>query len=593
MNKQFFIPACHKYIKTKEGSPNSQRIFSVAKTAFKQKYPDIILDDEKLLSYLILNGLIDEDSSKETLDLNQIEMCFSIITQYKCNAICQLCGYSPLYKNQLENQEAVLLGFCLSSWKNLQILLHSGVTCRHFRSVIPVSEKSAVSVVPLNRLAFEYMEKMPKCQEDMLSITDKIVASIKQNNKDKLSAPDFKVVQHYLNNLYNSNFRYLKNEEVSKCLKHFQLTLQEPEEPEIAVPIAPVEAKPVSKTETKSVLKIEMPQQENVSKKIEEEKENLRTVERTDSLHVWRLRECDLKSAPFINLDNASVQQLHAFEEHLLITPLLPMEVLETEKEQKIVIYAGDRMYYYGFSNPMIMDQILPYVNKSSFRKVLCYEPYYLYAYLNEQQIQSVEIFSLNVTMKHLAPDIAMTTPEERINCYIGTNYAAHSNRLLYCMQCYIECYKKMQKQIKRLDKAQQETLVSKIRLSKFLGISFFKFHVCENDTLLFSKEKEEGYDFFYKDDDIMKPPYCSIRFHFSWKEAPFPIEKFLENCVVYKMIYEYDFKILKYDAISVTFAIRNEERKLVYEAIHNLVCMMAENEKKTPVIVDAEFVTG
>ena len=35
-------------------------------------------------------------------------------------------------------------------------------------------------VVPLNRLAFEYLEKIPKSQEDMLSITDKIISILKR-----------------------------------------------------------------------------------------------------------------------------------------------------------------------------------------------------------------------------------------------------------------------------------------------------------------------------------------------------------------------------------------------------------------------------
>lgn len=264
MSNQFYIPACHKFIKTKDGEPNAQRIFSVAKTAFKQKNPNTILDDEQLLQYLTMNGLIDETTNKEDIDLNQIEMCFSIITQYKCNAICQLCGYSPLYKNQLENQEAVLLGYSLSSWNNLQLLLHSGVSCRLFRAMIPVSEKSAVSVVPLNRLAFEYMEKVPKRQEDMLSIADKIVASIKQNNKDKLSASDFKIVHRYLNNLYNSNFRYLKNEDIGRCLKHFDLELKEPS---VGSATTSKPTKPDAIPVVQECLPVQIPQQESIGKK--------------------------------------------------------------------------------------------------------------------------------------------------------------------------------------------------------------------------------------------------------------------------------------------------------------------------------------
>ena len=589
MKNQFYIPACHKFIKTKDGEPNAQRIFSVAKTAFKQKNPNAILDDEQLLHHLIINGLVDESIRKEDIDLNQIEMCFSIITQYKCNAICQLCGYSPLYKNQLENQEAVLLGFSLSSWNNLQLLLHSGVTCRLFRAMIPVSEKSAVSVVPLNRLAFEYMEKVPKSQEDMLSIADKIVASIKQNNKDKLSTSDFKIVHRYLNNLYNSNFRYLKKEGIGRCLKHFNLELKEPSVESVTTPEP---AKQVALPEVQESLPVQIPQQESVGKKKEKEKETPETVDNIEKMHIWKLSETDLQYAPFQNLENANTQQMYLFKEYLLVTPLLPMELVLTEQRDIIVLFAGDKLYYYTATNPIILDEFLPYINKSRFRKVLCYEPYFLYAYFNEQQIKSVEIFSLSNTFTELMPDLTHVSPTEQIKSYIGVNDEPHVNRLLFCMQHYLRCYQKTQKQIDKLDETKLKALLRKERLGKFLGISFAKRHVCEGETLLFTNKKSDGYEFTYTEGDAMKSPYCSVRFCFSWKEGSFPIETLLDNCVIHKLIYEYDIRILNYDSATVTFAIRKEERKQVYEAIHNLASFMATKEKKTPIVIDAEYIS-
>lgn len=590
MSNQFYIPACHKFIKTKDGEPNAQRIFSVAKTAFKQKNPNTILDDEQLLQYLTMNGLIDETTNKEDIDLNQIEMCFSIITQYKCNAICQLCGYSPLYKNQLENQEAVLLGYSLSSWNNLQLLLHSGVTCRLFRAMIPVSEKSAVSVVPLNRLAFEYMEKVPKRQEDMLSIADKIVASIKQNNKDKLSASDFKIVHRYLNNLYNSNFRYLKNEDIGRCLKHFNLELKEPTVESVATPEP---TKPDAIPVVQECLPVQIPQQESIGKKKEKEKETPEVDVHIEKMHVWKLSETDLQYAPFQNLEHANTQQMYLFKEYLLVTPLLPMELVRTDQRDIIVFFAGDKLYYYTATNPIILDEFLPYINKSRFRKVLCYEPYFLHAYFNEQQIKSIEVFSLNIAFTELMPDLALGNPTDQIKSYMGVTDAPHTNHLLYCMQHYLRCYQKIQKQMNKLDEDKLKALFRKERLGKFLGISYFKRYVCEGETLLFTQKNSDGYEFTYTEGDAMKSPYCSVRFCFSWKEGSFPIGTLLDNCVLYKLIYEYDIRILKYDSVAVTFAIRQEEQKQVYEAIHNLASLMATKEKNTPIVIDAENVSG
>lgn len=590
MSNQFYVPICHKYIKAKDGTPNSQRIFSVAKTAFRQKNVDTVMDDKQLLDFLIVNGVIDDSVSIGDLDLNHVEMCFSIITQYKCNAICQMCGYSPLYKNQLENQEAVLLGFSLSSWNNLQTLLRSGVTCRHFRSVLPVSDKSAVSVVPINRLAFEYMEKIPKCQEDMLSISDKIIASIKQNNKDKLSASDLKIIHKYLSSLYNSNFRYLKEKELNNCLKHFKLILKESEEIKKQEPI---DVSPSLPLETQDVCKDEILQQESDNKKVEQEKEISPQQETRNAVHIWEIQEKDLQFAPYHNLDDCNEQQLSVFKDYLLETPLLPMEFVQTENKQFIVLFAGEKLYYYSTSNPIILDEILPYINKSSFRKVLCYEPYWLYAYFQEQQIQSVEIFSLNIAMNFLYPSLDAASPKERIKFYVESQHTPHPNSLLYCMQFYLQCYKKMQKQIRSLETSQQEKLLIQIRLSKLLGISYFKHRLCAGEPLLFTKRLAGGYDFTYQKSDEMKSPYCSVRFGFSWKESSFPIEELLNNCVVHNLICEYDMRILKYDETSVIFAVRNDEQKSVYEAIHNLACFMAEKENKTPIVIDAERIDG
>ncbi len=225
MKKELFVPACHQYIKNKDGTPNIQRIFSVAKCAYQSKYPKQLLNDNELFAFLQANHVIPAEAKEEEFDTEHTELCFSIISQYKCNSICQICTYSPLYKNQFEIQESILIGYALANWKNLQNLLNSGITCRHFRAMIPVSENSAVMVVPLNRLAFEYLEKIPKSQTDLLSVTDKIITSLKENNKDKLSAADLKIAKKFLDNLFNSNFQNLESKEIDRILKEcFQLS---------------------------------------------------------------------------------------------------------------------------------------------------------------------------------------------------------------------------------------------------------------------------------------------------------------------------------------------------------------------------------
>ncbi len=158
------------------------------------------------------------------MDFDYQELCFSIITQYKCNSICQLCPYSSLYKNIYEDEEAILLSYALSSWECLNSLKKAGLTCRHFRAMIPVSDKSKVQVVPLNRLAYEYLETVPSSANDLLSIDYKIMAALKQNNKNKLSDSDFEIMHKYLTNLTTVNSQKISDRNVADILKRcFQL----------------------------------------------------------------------------------------------------------------------------------------------------------------------------------------------------------------------------------------------------------------------------------------------------------------------------------------------------------------------------------
>lgn len=96
MNNKLFIPACHKFITKKDGTANFQRIYGVLKSAYSTKYPNDTLSSEEVFDFLKLNQIIPHDFSIQDIDFDYQELCFSIITQYKCNSICQLCPYCPI-----------------------------------------------------------------------------------------------------------------------------------------------------------------------------------------------------------------------------------------------------------------------------------------------------------------------------------------------------------------------------------------------------------------------------------------------------------------------------------------------------------------
>ena len=85
--------------------------------------------------------------------------------------------------------------------------------------MIPVSDKSKVLVVPLNRLAYEYLETVPSSANDLLSIDHKIMTALKQNNKNKLSNADFEIMHKYLTNLTRFDSKKISDENVADIMK--------------------------------------------------------------------------------------------------------------------------------------------------------------------------------------------------------------------------------------------------------------------------------------------------------------------------------------------------------------------------------------
>ncbi len=744
MKKQFCIPACHQYIRNKDGSPNAQRIFSVTRSAYRAKYPEQVPVDEELIAFLQANHIIPSDVKKGDLDMDHVELCFTIISQYKCNSICQLCAYSPLYKNQFEIQESILIGYALTSWNHLQSLINAGVTCRHFRAMIPVSEKSAVLVVPLNRLAFEYLEKVPRSQKDMLSVTDKIITSLKENNKDKLSAADLKIAKKYLDNLFHSHFQDIRPEEIHRILKEcFQLSYREadgvcgPEQevqkadipssesmadsgkkegPKAAClegfltgkktaaardrnlqqeapgkersatsthtsPSGSGKATAAAFTENSSIPKrpfntasdqaaqstvpdgsdssaskisavtaedgtkpsitAAVPDEANTSllpiQKIKasytqngpdkteiDETEN--PLERKPI--VWECPEDLLVQTASINLDSADPAQITLFLNCLLKTPLLPVEAVNDQQRELILIYAGKQFFYYSKSNLTILDLMLPYLGKSRFRKILCYEPYELYSYFHQQRCSSVQIFSLRTAMDYTCPaHYWNSSPGFLLKQICGMEIPKKETDVMQIMTCYQVLYQKATDLLEKITPDQKAAYQEKCNLVRLLGCSYRMDIYSTFTGRLFSKETMDGYIFSYtlpdevrpprrgmhygmpfgntlsdevrpsrKDigsgisqgsdsKEILQPPYRAVCFRIRWNSNDcFPIVGLLGKIAEYKVQERHDIFILAFHSHGAAFAVADSEYKYCCELVSRLACYLAEKCGKLPV---------
>nr|WP_302143405.1 hypothetical protein [uncultured Schaedlerella sp.] len=744
MKKQFCIPACHQYIRNKDGSPNAQRIFSVTRSAYRAKYPEQSPADEELIAFLQANHIIPSDVKKEDLDMDHVELCFTIISQYKCNSICQLCAYSPLYKNQFEIQESILIGYALTSWNHLQSLISSGVTCRHFRAMIPVSEKSAVLVVPLNRLAFEYLEKVPRSQKDMLSVTDKIITSLKENNRDKLSAADLKIAKKYLDNLFHSHFQDIKPEEIHRILKEcFQLSYQEAdgicvseqavqkadipcsesmadsgkkEEPKAAClegfltgkkpaaarnrnlqqevpgknhsatsphtnPSDSGKATAAAFTENSSIpkrpLNTASAQAERSTVPDDSSASKISAITAEDGTNpsitaavpgkanpsllpiqkikasytqngpdnpeidkaenplerkpiVWECPEDLLVQTASINLDSANPAQMTLFLNCLLKTPLLPVEAVNDQQRELILIYAGKQFFYYSKNNLTILDLMLPYLGKSRFRKILCYEPYELYSYFHQQRCSSVQIFSLRTAMDFTCPVHDWnSSPGFLLKQICGIEIPEKEADVMQIMTRYQVLYRKAADVLEKMTPEQKAAYQEKCNLVRLLGCSYRMDMYSAFAGRLFSKETRDGYIFSYtlldevhspeghvlrcahgdtlpdkvhpprKDTgsgipqgsalkEILQPPYRAVCFRVRWNSKDcFPIVELLGKIAEYKVQERHDVFILAFHSRGAAFAVADSEYKYCCELVSRLACYLAEKYGKLPVYID------
>lgn len=677
MNPNLYVPACCKFIHKKDGTLDYQRIYGVAKSAYHTKYPDKELSSLELLEFLQLNRVIPAEIKEQDIDPEYQELCFSIISQYRCNSICQLCTYSPLYKNVHENEEAFLLGYVMSDWNHLVNLKSSGITCRHFRAMIPVSQQSAVLVVPLNRLAFEYLETIPKSQSDLHSIADKIIDAIKKNNKNKLSAADIKIAHKYLLNLSDKNYQHLDSEKIDAILRRcFQLTLKQVNSQQSNSPAVPnqpdrsnndqkkntarnsvpadsptitgaaclegfLSSKKPAASGKKTVSQTDLPQKvPNHSKTAMQaqqplkaqktdipetaapmnkdksgqkqpvqtgQKDTLSTYKKnsmdtetppvnTNMLErfpqLWHTTRQDLSALHVIDLDKADYLQIEAFLWKLLQTPLLPTEIVTVDKNVLLLLYTRQSFYSFSITNSLLLDKILPYVNRSKYRRLICYEPYMLYNFFMHQDIYSIQLFSLRI-----AADFTEAQYDWSISAtdlVQKTTGAENVLGILDVMPYYYEMYRKYSDKLESLPADHYAEYRNKVFLSHIIGKSFSLNAYSSSTDYLIKKETVSGFKFSFSGSEKMKSPYLAISYRFSWEESyPFPVTNLLNELFSHSILEKHNIFLLALHENEIILSITSKEYSFLCDLINRLSSLHVKTLKTSPITIDETVLDG
>ncbi len=639
--KNLSIPACYKYIQTKDGDPDYQRIYGVALSAYQTKYPNSSIDKDEMFRYLQMSQIIPEKYDSGMINLDYVELCFTIISQFKCNSICQICAYSPLYRNAHEKEEALLLGYSMRTWPNLQRMINSGVVSRHFRAMIPVSEKSKVMVVPLNRLAFEYLERIPKSQDDMLSITDKIIRLLRQNNQNKLSPSDFKIAKHYLDNLYNGNYASIDDTLLQKYLHDaFSLSLAQarpvpdPSKTDRAESVPDI-TEDNKKDENKAPVHIDglladknthfhqeirshpdkpAPQEKRPKpatpekqpavegKKEDDDDKTEQAVPhkplitytaapiflpRTQANLPWKLTKKELENRNAIDLDSVGASGQDILKEDLLLTPLLPAEIVSVDSCTSLLFLANHRLYCYDIDNPMILDLLLPYITASKYRKILCYDPHNMYEYFFKEQVFNVDISALGFYFElYESLKVYGNKPLEAISRICRENEMPFPETLNLYKQTYLSFEKLLRKDSKRVHLLHTMTGVAKIiALSEASRPEFLP------GEKLVKTRTPEGYTFRYQAGDPLHGGYKAVSFHLHWEdESNFPVNDLLASFSD-DIIFRKGSGLLCFDKNTAVFAVLPEHYEHLCTRINELAYEIGN--KKLPVIIDEKILVG
>ena len=359
-----------------------------------------------------------------------------------------------------------------------------------------------------------------------------------------------------------------KQEPLTQITESVPVSIEHQEKPE-----AEVKEKAVS--DIKDIKPIEVAQEQPIKK-------GRKIIE-------WSLSKEDLRNCVAIDLEQSTRFQFEKFLENLLVTPILPLEIGVLGKEPVVFIYMAEKLYYFSTNNPVIVDDMLPYISQSKFRKIVCYEPYKIYSYLYKQGITSVELFSIKVFADCFEEFKKNNKqPKTLIKKVFNKENRTGAHDLLFSMSHYQKLYGEFQENYTTPDSYNKRML-----LCHLLGLSYTRNHISNTALPLFKEESANGYIFTYKQEEHLEEPYKPVQIKFAWNDtSDFPVEELLVRLEKASFYYKHQIILLSYSRNVVTFAIDKNRIVSACEIINNATCSIAEERKKTPINVAVTILT-
>lgn len=535
MKKLNLIPACHSYIK--DNPKRTQILLSLAQQCCKEQYPDVSISKEQLISLFCSAGIIPDKTALSITDEDINTTCFSIVSEYKCSFICQICPLSGRYKNALETEESALLSYALTNSQNYRLLKESGMNSKMFQALFlanPVPTGSLVATLPLNRLVYFYLECTADTIPSFASLPTDIAAAIEHDNQKKLTRDNIKSIKLYLKQLQKGYREGCENEIAAILRDHYglvpKMALSKEETKDPRPPEKPDH--PISKKEYDAMPDYPL-EEPKMTKAIENSGgTSERITQPTDTICLEGLLTQPVKAAPqkiqpavqepvlvvkrqptevkinpscpdtvkaeikesvflpsCFSLDDSggypviSISMNRAFDREtflmfLLNHPKLAIEVITDLKtgREYLLFYGSGTFYHVSCSDAEAADVLRQFLSKSPVRNHICLDPYRLYNYLAKYALPNQNVFSLRAAYTALAKTQNrnhLKTMNEMIKELASRTNANNLPAYIFSMPYYVKMQEVMTQNHVFRQKETQKLFADISSMNTLLGISY------------------------------------------------------------------------------------------------------------------------
>lgn len=623
MNQTLRLPACYRYIK---GEDTADKLYTLAVKISPRHAEDIAGKD--FHSLLMASRIITADHPlPQTIENIS---CFAVISEYKCGFICHMCPYAARNKNEMETEESLLLSYAIKSYGNLQFLKNAGLGNQNFCPLFLLNEYSEgkiVSTLPLLKLSYHYMERTVNQKTDFSALPAMIAGALDQNNKGRLLPQNVQTVREYLSKLQHNggSISQDKATEVLNRILHPTQTLPLPpvktnisdakvipktsENTEkqtcitgLLEQIPNTEKTHVTLTVSDTPRKSEFHTNQIISRAKPKDKKPLSAPSpklAEESLYLpaaFSPSEAERTGFPFycIAKSRADLQQ---FEIFLQFNPVIGAEIVEDAetKKQMLLLCASNQFYYIDTDHSQALSLLRLYFSKSSIRRQVCMEPYKLYYFLQANDINDKNIYSLRTVYKLLAEirnSQAVKTPSAMVKELTSKTNLYDYSPYIFTMLQYVKMYEVLSSQKLLQSKAAQNRLHMLSHIDSLMGISYELKDVAQTTDPLFLLDEERDPQFLYCPETKMKEGIYSVTFSFSAENPCGSLVSDILCRIARKDLAKIQgYRLLQYRQDSFTIATTAQHYEQLCETVANLATYLAEKQNLIPLIIKEDTI--